>query len=44
MLSNEQKIVLNIANSDSSVVKEKGTPSMRPADSSESTIRILFGN
>ena len=41
--SNEQKIVLNIANSDSSVVKEHGTPSMRPADSSESTLGYYYG-
>ena len=41
--NNEQKLVFNLANSDSSVVKEVGTPSMRPAETSESTIGYFFG-
>ena len=40
---NEQKIVFNMANSDSSVIKEEGTPSMRPADTSEETIGYYLG-
>lgn len=41
--NNEQKLVFNLANSDSSVVKEVGTPSMRPAETSESTIGYFLG-
>ena len=41
--NNEQKLVFNLANSDSSVVKEVGTPSMRPAETSESTIGYYLG-
>ena len=41
--NNEQKLVFNLANSDSSVVKEEGTPSMRPAETSESTIGYYLG-
>ena len=41
--NNEQKLVLNLANSDASVVKEVGTPSMRPAETSESTIGYYLG-
>ena len=41
--NNEQKVVFNLANSDSSVVKEVGTPSMRPAETSESTIGYFLG-
>ena len=39
----EQKLVFNLANSDASVVKEVGTPSMRPAETSESTIGYYLG-
>ena len=41
--NNEQKLVFNLANSESSVVKEVGTPSMRPAETSESTIGYYLG-
>ena len=41
--NNEQKLVFNLANSDSSVVKEIGVPSMRPAETSESTIGYFLG-
>ncbi len=41
--NNEQKLVFNLANSDASVVKEVGTPSMRPAETSESTIGYFLG-
>ncbi len=41
--NNEQKLVFNLANSDSSVVKEVGTPSMRPAETTESTIGYFLG-
>ena len=41
--NNEQKLVFNLANSDASVVKEVGTPSMRPAETSESTIGYYLG-
>ena len=41
--NNEQKLVFNFANSDSSVVKEVGTPSMRPAETTESTIGYFLG-
>ncbi|RZO98760.1 MAG: TonB-dependent receptor [Gammaproteobacteria bacterium] len=41
--NNEQKLAFNLANSDASVVKEVGTPSMRPAETSESTIGYFLG-
>ena len=41
--NNKQKLVFNLANSDASVVKEVGTPSMRPAETSESTIGYYLG-
>ena len=41
--NNEQKLVFNLVNSDASVVKEVGTPSMRPAETSESTIGYYLG-
>ena len=39
--NNEQKLAFNLANSDASVVKEVGTPSMRPAETSKSKMDIF---